>query len=61
MNKYKIRLRERNHSSPPAGMSQGWIEYQVVEGRKIVARCGSREAAEGVIAEKLIADLEART
>ncbi len=53
--RYKIRKRDRIHSSPPAGMSQEWTEYQVIEGRKIVARCGSQEAAEEVIAE-----LEAR-
>lgn len=49
--KYKIRKRDRIHSSPPAGMSQEWTEWQVVDGRKIIARCSSLEAAEEKAAE----------
>ena len=42
---FKIRKRERVQSSPPAGQDQTWTEYQVVAGRKIVARCGTLEEA----------------
>jgi hypothetical protein len=54
-NCYKIRKRTRVDSSPPAGMSQEWVEYQVLDGRRVIARCGSQEAA-----KKAVADLEAR-
>lgn len=51
MSKYKIRRRERIDSSPSSGLSQEWVEYQVLDGRKVIARCGSQEAAEKVIQE----------
>ncbi len=50
MTKFTIRRRERVDSSPPEGMAQEWVEYQVLDGRKIVARCGSEEEAKRVIA-----------
>jgi hypothetical protein len=37
--------------SAAAGMSQEWIEYQVMSGRKVVRRCGSEEAAKEAVAE----------
>lgn len=47
----KIRMRERMCASPPAGLSKTWVEYQVVDGRKILARCGTHTAAERWIAD----------
>lgn len=36
--KLKIRYRERICASPKEGHRQSWGEYQVVEGRKVIAR-----------------------
>lgn len=41
----KIRRRDRIQSSPPRGQSQEWLEYQVLDGRKVIARYGTLEAA----------------
>src|SRR5690554_3137082 len=46
----KIRIRERIQSSPPPGQRQWWIEYQVLDGRKIIARCDTEAEAERFIA-----------
>jgi len=41
----KIRVRDRVQASPPPGMRQGWTEYQVVDGRKVVGKFDTREQA----------------
>lgn len=41
----KIRHRERVQASPKRGLRQGWDEYQVVKGRKIIARFDTLEQA----------------
>jgi hypothetical protein len=35
---FKIRVRDRQNSSPKAGLRQSWSEYQVVSGTKVIAR-----------------------
>lgn len=47
----KIRRRERIDSSPPSGMSQEWVEWQVVVGRKVYYRGGTEKEARRVAAE----------
>jgi hypothetical protein len=43
---YCIRYRERFQASPPAGLRQNWIEYQVLHGSKILRRCGAAAEAD---------------
>ena len=43
---FKIRERERVQASRAFGLRDGWREYQIVKGRRIIARLGSRKAAE---------------
>jgi hypothetical protein len=50
---YKIRVRERIDSSPPPNHRQCWIEYQVVSGRKIVARFSTMKEAEKFVADSI--------
>ena len=42
----RIRERQRIQASPPRGMHQDWMEYQILGGRKVISRHGSREEAE---------------
>jgi len=41
-----IRKRTRFQASPPAGLSQDWTEWQVMNGRKVLFRGGTRAEAE---------------
>jgi hypothetical protein len=50
--KYVIRKRDRVEASPKDGLRQGWTEYQVVLGRKVVARFDLQRQAEAWIAEQ---------
>ena len=47
----KIRERHRYTASPKAGFDTEWIEFQVVDGRKIIGRFDLREQAEAFVAE----------
>lgn len=47
---FKIRYRERVCASPKAGRRQSWGEYQVIDGRKVIARFDLRHQAEKFIA-----------
>ena len=49
---FRIRKRERIQSSRPEGLDASWTEYQVLNGRRIVARLETREQAERWIAER---------
>lgn len=51
MTEGKLRRRERIDSSPPAGHSQSWTEWQVVVGRRIVIRMGTEKEARRVAEE----------
>lgn len=50
--RFKIRTRTRRQWSPPPGMRQVWDEVQVVEGRKVVHRCGLESEALAWIARQ---------
>ena len=41
-----IRDRERRLASPPAGTRQAWVEWQVLDGRRVVSRHDVRSQAE---------------
>lgn len=43
---FKIRVRDRVEASPKEGLRQEWTEYQIVAGRRVVARCGTLEEAQ---------------
>jgi hypothetical protein len=45
----QIRQKTRIQASPPRGLSQEWTEWQVVDGRKVVARYGTKAEAEKAI------------
>ena len=49
---YAIRTRTRRLASPPEGFRQEWDEVQVVDGRKVVYRCGHDEEARRWIARQ---------
>jgi len=49
---YTIRKRERVEASPKYGLRQGWTEWQVVLGRKVVARFDLERQAQAWIAEQ---------
>jgi hypothetical protein len=43
---FKIRERERVQASRAFGLRDSWTEFQIVKGGKIIARLGSKKAAE---------------
>ena len=45
----KIRFRDRVCASPKEGHRQSWSEYQVIEGRTVIARFDLRPQAEQFI------------
>jgi hypothetical protein len=49
---YTVRRRERIQASPKYGLRQRWIEWQVVAGRKVVARFDLERQARAWIAEQ---------
>jgi len=42
---YTVRKQNRTESSPSAGLDQEWTEYQIMDGKWIVSRCGTLEEA----------------
>lgn len=46
MSEYVIRKRRRSLASPKRGMKNGWDEWQVVDGRRIVSRHDSELQAQ---------------
>jgi hypothetical protein len=43
---YRIRKQDRRLASPKPGLRQGWTEYQVTLGRKVVARYDTLKQAQ---------------
>ena len=43
---FKIRERERVQASRAFGLRDSWREWQIVKGKRIIARLGSLKAAE---------------
>lgn len=49
---YTIRPRKRTESSPQRGLKSSWVEWQVVQGRRVVYRADTEAQAKEWIAQQ---------